>query len=95
VNFICAVSHYPNCRVHDAGYYSKVMFFSKFSELLEAAWRDAAYFEYHDVYSPHGEVIGEFQYEFSSHVVSGLSFEGAQKWRIEDDGHGNKVWRAQ
>lgn len=91
--YFCAASYYPNCRVHDSGYYSDLRFFPSLKEYLKVSQDQCHDYEFHDLHSIRGRMLGEIGYEYSSHGVKGLTAK--IRWlefRTVDDGHGNQKW---
>jgi len=91
--YVCAVEYYPNCRVHDCGFYSRLEFFKSLRELMQGALQDKDEYEYCEIYNRRGKCGFQIGYEYSNHSVSGLSLKvKGLKFRTIDDGSGKLIW---
>ncbi|KKL99603.1 hypothetical protein LCGC14_1812720 [marine sediment metagenome] len=92
--YICPVEYYPNCRGCDAGFYSSTEFFSTVDELLDFILKNKDEHAVIEILDLNGEDIGEANYEIGRHNVVGIvvKVEG-KKYRMIDDGRGNKLFK--
>lgn len=101
--FVCAIEYYPNCRGHENGYYSGLVFFKDFNDVLDYALDNIYEYVILDCYSIMGDKVGKFRYEISTsgHNCSGISFSTREgncenmpdlKVRTVDDGAGKLKW---
>jgi len=99
--FVFATSYYCNCRVHDGGSYSDLIFKTEWQGVLDYILETRQDTEVHDIYSVKSdldwEMYAEVYYEFSNHSVSGIKIKvkGDFKYRTVDNGSGTLIWEIQ
>ncbi len=63
-------------------------------EILEAAWEERHEYQYSNIYTGDGKLVGFFRYELSRHLVIGMKFiRSDSTYHVVDDGHGKKTWQ--
>ncbi len=92
--YVCSTKSYSNCRAHDGGFPSGLVFFESLQSAQDAILKDIDWLEYGSLYSVEtGTVYARLEYELSHHSVSQISIQvGARKATTVDNGHGKKEW---
>lgn len=91
--YICPIEYYPNCRVHDSGFYCSTEFFDTIEELLCWAKKFIEGHEIKSIYNTNGEEIGSIKYDLGSHTCIGITISIDNKqYTTSDDGKGNLIW---
>lgn len=92
--YTCPVEYFPNCRVHDAGFYSSTEFFETREELMEWVLKFIDEHEIKNIYDSDGDEVGEIKYELGTHRCIGIKLKIENRYfRTIDDGTGKLIWQ--
>jgi len=93
MKYICPVEYYPNCRVHEGGFYDSVKFFENKKQLLDYALKFIVEYVILDIFNIKGKSVGKVEYELGTHNCTGIRLRiKKENYRTIDNGKGNLIW---
>lgn len=93
MKYVGYTKYFPNCRAHDGGFFSELVFFKSLKEAFAHMSKNMDREQLMVLHSTKGKILFKPVYELSGHGCSGIivNLKG-HKFRTVDDGHGNTVW---
>ena len=92
--YIATTSFYPNCPVHDGGFYDGMKKFSSIEEIKKFILENLGNYRIDDVISLYNDDKIEVIYEESFHSINGaiLEINKEKICRTIDNGSGKLIW---